>query len=52
MKADIASMSELSGMASLKLQMDMDPISKFTQTMSNILKKMSDSSDTIIKNLK
>jgi hypothetical protein len=52
MKADIASMSELSEMASLKLQMDMDPIAKFTQTMSNIPKKISDSSDAIITNLK
>ncbi len=51
-KADLDSMSEMSEMESLKLQMVMDRRSKFMSTISNILKKISDSEDNIIKNLK
>jgi hypothetical protein len=45
-------MSEMGEMESLRLQMAMDRLSKLMSTMSNILKKQSETSDNIIKNLK
>ena len=39
-KADINSMSELSELESLRLQMAMDRISKMAETLSNILKNV------------
>ena len=39
-------------MESLRLQMAMDRMSKFMSTLSNLLKKMSDTGSTITQNLK
>jgi hypothetical protein len=46
------SMSEMGEMDSLRLQMAMDRASKFMQTLSNMEKKMSETSDAVVKNLK
>jgi hypothetical protein len=46
------SMSEISEMTSLRLQMMMDRRSKFLSTLSNIMKKISSTQDAIIQNLK
>ena len=46
------SMNEMGEMASLRLQMMMDRISKFMETLSNLTKKLSETADAIIKNLK
>jgi Arc/MetJ-type ribon-helix-helix transcriptional regulator len=46
------SMSELSEMESLRLQMAMDRRSKFISTLSNIMKKISKTADTLVQNLK
>lgn len=51
-KNDIASMSEMSEMESLRLQMAMDRMSRMMSTLSNILKKISDTSSQIVQNLK
>lgn len=52
LRADIDSVSELGEMESLRLQMAMDRMSKVMSTLSNILKKMSDTSESIVKSLK
>jgi hypothetical protein len=39
-------------MESLRLQMAMDRLSKLMSTLSNVLKKTSDTSSTIVQNLK
>jgi hypothetical protein len=52
LRADIDSMSEMGEMESLRLQMSMDRLSKLMSTLSNILKKMSDTSESIVRNLK
>lgn len=52
LRADIDSMSEMGEMESLRLQMAMDRLSKLMSTLSNILKKMSDTSESIVRNLK
>ena len=49
---DIDSMSEMGEMESLRLQMAMDRMSKMMSTLSNILKKISDTSSQIVQNLK
>ena len=46
------SMSEMGEMESLRLQMAMDRLSKMMSTLSNILKKISDTSQAITQNLK
>jgi hypothetical protein len=46
------SLSELSEMDQLRLQMAMDRLSKMMSTLSNILKKMSDTASQITQNLK
>lgn len=46
------SLSEMGEMESLRLQMIMDRYSKFMTTLSNLMKKMSDTSQSIIQNLK
>jgi hypothetical protein len=51
-KADIDSMSEMGEMESLRLQMAMDRLSKLMSTLSNLLKKASDTASTITQNLK
>ena len=52
MKSDLDSVSELSEEESLRLQMAMDRLSKLMSTLSNILKKISDTADSIARNLK
>ncbi len=51
-KNDIDSMSEMGEMESLRLQMAMDRMSKMSSTLSNVLKKISDTQNTITQNLK
>ena len=51
-KRDLDSMSELGETESLELQMAMDRLSKMMSTLSNILKKISDTADSIVANLK
>lgn len=51
-KADLDSMSEMGEMESLRLQMAMDRMSKMMSTLSNLLKKISDTSQSITQNLK
>lgn len=52
LKQDIDSMSEMGEMESLRLQMAMDRMSKMMSTLSNLLKKISDTSNQITQNLK
>jgi uncharacterized protein YukE len=52
LKSDLDSMSELGEMASLRLQMAMDRMSKLMTTLSNVLKKISDTAEQITQNLK
>jgi hypothetical protein len=51
-KKDLDSMSEMGEMESLRLQMAMDRLSKMMSTLSNILKKISDTAESITQNLK
>jgi hypothetical protein len=51
-KNDLDAMSELGETESLRLQMAMDRLSKMMTTLSNILKKMSDTAESITGNLK
>ena len=52
LKHDLDSMSEMGEMESLRLQMAMDRLSKMMSTMSNLLKKASDTANGITQNLK
>ncbi len=52
LNANLDSMNDLSEATSLRLQMTMDRRSKFLETMSNIMKKISTTSDTVVQNLK
>ena len=52
LKNDLDSMSEMGEMESLRLQMAMDRMSKMMSTLSNLLKKISKTTDDIIQNLK
>ena len=52
LKSDLDSMSEMGEMESLRLQMLMDRRSKAISTLSNLLKKMHDTQQSIIQNLK
>ena len=51
-RSDLDSMSEMGEMESLRLQMAMDRMSKMMSTLSNLLKKISDTANSIIQNLK
>jgi hypothetical protein len=51
-KNDLDSLSEMGEMESLRLQMAMDRMSKMMSTLSNMLKKISDTSNAIIQNMK
>jgi hypothetical protein len=51
-KNKLDSLSEMGQMESLRLQMAMDRLSKFMQTLSNLLKKQSDTASAIVQNLK
>jgi len=48
----LSGMNEMSEMTSLRLQMTMDRRSKFISTLSNLMKKISTTQDTIVQNLK
>lgn len=52
MNQQMDSLSEMGEMESLRLQMVMDRMSKMISTLSNILKKISETSSTIIQNIK
>jgi hypothetical protein len=52
LKNQLDSLSELGEMESLRLQMAMDRVSKFMSTLSNIMKKISDTADSMAQNLK
>ena len=49
---DLDSMSEMGEMESLRLQMAMDRMSKMMSTLSNLLKKMSETTSGIVQNIK
>lgn len=51
-KSKLDSVSEMGEMESLRLQMAMDRVSKMMSTLSNLLKKISDTADGIVSNLK
>lgn len=51
-KNDLDSMSEMGETESLRLQMAMDRLSKMMSTLSNILKKISDTANGIVQNIK
>ncbi len=51
-KSDLDSMSEMGEMESLRLQMAMDRMSKMMSTLSNLLKKISETAQSITQNLK
>jgi hypothetical protein len=46
------SLSDMSQMEQMKLQMAMDRRAKMIETLSNLMKKMSDTDNSIIKNMK
>jgi hypothetical protein len=52
LKGSLDSLSEMGEMESMRLQMAMDRRSKFVEALSNIMRKISDTSETIIANLK
>ena len=52
MKGRLDEMNEISEMTSRRLQMLMDRRSKFLQTLSNIMKKISSTQDALVQNLK
>jgi phage-related minor tail protein len=51
-KNKLDSMTEMGEMESLRLQMAMDRLSKMMSTLSNLLKKISDTASDITQNLK
>ena len=51
-KQDLDAMGEMGEMESLRLQMAMDRMSKMMSTLSNVLKKTSDTSSSIVQNMK
>ncbi len=51
-KKDLDSMSEMGEMESLRLQMAMDRMSKMMSTLSNLMKKVSETANQITQNLK
>jgi hypothetical protein len=51
-KKNLDSMNDLGETESLRLQMAMDRLSKMISTLSNILKKISDTAESITQNLK
>ena len=52
LRYQLDSMSEMLEMTSLRLQMAMDRRSKFIETLSNIMKKISATGDALVQNLK
>jgi hypothetical protein len=52
LQGELDSMSGLSEMTSMRLQMALDRRSRMMTTLSNVLKKMSDTQDSIEQNMK
>jgi hypothetical protein len=52
LKTDLDSMSELGEVESLRLQIAIDRLSKMMSTLSNLLKKISDTANSITQNIK
>lgn len=52
LEGKLDSLSEMGEMESLRLQMAMDRVSKAMSTLSNLLKKASETSSTIVQNIK
>lgn len=52
LKSDLDSLSEMSEMDSLRLQMAMDRMSKLMSTLSNLLKKAGETQQGIVQNIK
>jgi hypothetical protein len=52
LKGKLDGMNEMSEMTSMRLQMMMDRRLKFISTLSNIMKKISTTQDTLVQNLK
>lgn len=52
LKGKLDSLNEMSEVTSLRLQMMMDRRSKFISTLSNVMKKISDTQSSIVQNLK
>jgi hypothetical protein len=52
LKGKLDGMNEMSEMTSLRLQMMMDRRSKFIETLSNIMKKIGTTSETLTQNIK
>jgi hypothetical protein len=52
LKNKLDGLNEMSEMNSLRLQMTMDRRSKFISTLSNIMKKISTTQDTLVQNIK
>lgn len=50
--SDLDKIGDMSQIAQMKLQEIMERRSKFSETLSNVMKKMSSASDTITKNSK
>jgi putative addiction module CopG family antidote len=48
----LEAMNEMSEMMLLRLQMQMDRRSKFIATLSNVMKKLSDTQETLVQNIK
>ena len=52
LQGQLDSMSEMSEMTSLRLQMAMDRRSKFVEALSNVMKKIDSTQETLVQNLK
>ncbi|MBK8605467.1 MAG: hypothetical protein IPN82_01110 [Chitinophagaceae bacterium] len=52
MKTDLNSLNEMSELDQIRLQMYMDRRSKMMETLSNLMKKINDTKEDIIKNMK
>jgi hypothetical protein len=52
LKGKLDGMNEMSEMTSLRLQMTMDRRSKFIETLSNIMKKIGTTQETLVQNIK
>jgi predicted nucleic acid-binding Zn-ribbon protein len=52
LKGQLDAMNEMSEMTSMRLQMAMDRRSKFVEALSNIMKKIDETSESIVQNMK
>jgi len=52
LKGNLDGLNEMSEMTSLRLQMTMDRRSKFIETLSNIMKKIGTTKETLVQNIK